>query len=112
RGGGRGRRIAPGLREGAIRMFRGRGFLFIVILIVLAAAIFLLLRGEGPAFLRRGPAADIPMDLQNVIPRDWVVMPGWPRECSFDSDEDSEWLVVYQYDQTKVSQPYTKDLTV
>ncbi len=93
-------------------MFRGRGFLFIVILIVLAAAIFLLLRGEGPAFLRRGPAADIPMDLQNVIPRDWVVMPGWPRECSFDSDEDSEWLVVYQYDQTKVSQPYTKDLTV
>lgn len=92
-------------------MFRGRGFLFIVILIVLAAAIFLLLRGGGPAFLNRRAAAELPMNLESVIPRDWTVIPGWTRECSFDTDEASEWLVVYRYDQTRVPKPYTKDST-
>ena len=50
-------------------MFKGRGFLFIVILIVLAAAIYLLVRGGGPTFLRPG-ATELPHELRSVIPRD------------------------------------------
>jgi hypothetical protein len=93
-------------------MFRGRGFLFIVILIVLAAAFFLLLRGRGPTFLRGETAEGLPDYLKSVIPRDWVPIPDQSRECNFDDDETSEWLVVYRYDQTAVLRPYTKDASV
>ncbi len=93
-------------------MFKGRGFLFIVILIVLAAAIYLLVRGGGPTFLRPGATAELPMNLRSVIPRDWAVMSGWPIECSFDDDDKTEWLVVYRYDQTEVLQPHTNGTKV
>ncbi len=93
-------------------MFKGRGFLFIVILIVLAAAVYLLLQGRGPAFLRRGATAELPDYLRSVVPRDWVPIPDQSRECNFDDDKDSEWLVVYRYDQTEVLQPYTNGTKV
>jgi len=93
-------------------MLKGRGLLFIVLLIALAAVVYFLLQGGRLPFLRREPTTDIPLDLRNVIPGDWTRLPGWPRQCNFDDDKEPEWLVVYQYDRTKVLQPNTNNVSV
>lgn len=90
-------------------MFKNRGFLIIAGLIVLAVVIYLLSQGGRLAALRGGPAAEPPMDLRNVIPRDWAPMPGWPRQCNFDDDDEPEWLLLYKYDQARAPHPYTKE---
>ena len=38
-----------------------------------------------------------------MIPDEWKIEPGQSKKCSFDTDSDAEWLVVFRYDTTKVS---------
>jgi hypothetical protein len=81
-------------------MARGRpGLVIVLILLLLGLVLVLLVRGAGglTSLLRRDEPG-LPVDLVRVIPREWRVEPGAPVQCSFDDDDDLEWLVQYRYD--------------
>lgn len=82
-------------------MFKNRGFL-IVILVLAGLMIYWLLTRSGTSFgLFGSKEEELPLDLQEVIPVEWDLVPGMQKKCNFDDDEGLEWLVVYHYDITK-----------
>lgn len=86
-------------------MFKSRTGIYLIILALLLLAGYLLIR--RPAGLTRltGEEAELPLDLQRVIPAEWAPIPGQRMQCDFDGDEEQEWLIVYQYDTTEVTRP-------
>ena len=90
-------------------MFKGRGgILFLFIIIALAVIVFLALRG-GLTFPRLfGPPEEepvIPLDLQTLIPDGWTVQAEPQLECSFDDDPELEQMLIYRYNETSVQIP-------
>lgn len=84
-------------------MLKSRGFITVLVLLVLIGVIYI-------AFNRRTGTIDIlgteqgglPVYIINVIPKDWKVVPGLAKECDFNADNEPEWFVVYRYDTTEV----------
>jgi hypothetical protein len=90
-------------------MFKGRGsIIFLLIVIALAVIAFLLIRrgGEFPSLLGRRQADTIvPLDLQRFIPAGWTVQADDQIECDFDGDPDLERLLIYRYNETQIQKP-------
>lgn len=90
-------------------MFKGRGsILFLLIIIAIAVIVFLLIRrgGQLPSLLGRRQAEQVvPLDLQRFIPADWIVQGDDQFECSFDDDDDLERLIIYRYNKTQLQVP-------
>lgn len=86
-------------------MFKGRTGFYLLALILLAIAGYLLLK--RPTGLGGLTADDttLPLDLQRVIPAEWTPIPNQRLQCDFDGDNELEWLIAYQYDTTRVTQP-------
>lgn len=92
-------------------MFKGRGLLFLLIIIALAIIAFLLLRrgGQLPSLLgRRQAQPAIPLDLQTIIPSGWQPQTDLQLQCDFDGDKQLERLLIYRYNQTTVQKPLEK----
>lgn len=92
-------------------MFKGRGLLFLLIIIALAVIAFLLLRrgGQLPSLLgRRQTQPAIPLDLQTIIPTGWQPQTDLQLACDFDGDREPERLLIYRYNQTTVQKPLEK----
>ncbi len=90
-------------------MFKNRGFLIVVIVLAALMILWLLGRDGTSLSLFRPKTEGLPQYLRDFIPDDWNPILGKQQECSFDKDKDTEWLVVYRYDNTKVQQPYRAD---
>ena len=74
----------------------------LVILLILAALAvgYYLLTSRTPASGQRPVSMTLPIDLKELIPATWTVLPDQFRQCDFDGDNQPEWLVLYRYDQT------------
>jgi len=86
-------------------MFKGRSgtiILGILIILVLLAIVYV---SRGQLGLFSKPDMTLPVDLAKVIPTGWDVFEKQTRLCDYDSDGEDEWLILYRYDQTQVSQP-------
>lgn len=88
-------------------MPKGRsGIILTIILIALVAILVLLLRQRGLLGSPASQQAQIPIELRNIIPSNWQVLDNQPQPCNLDDDQDNEWLVLYRYDITTVSDVY------
>jgi hypothetical protein len=94
-------------------MFKGKGgLLFLLIIIALAVIVFLLIRRGGPLpslFPRRQAEPTVPLDLQTFIPDGWSVQSEDQLECNFDDDAALEQLLIYRYNQTQAPEPLSTD---
>jgi hypothetical protein len=91
-------------------MFKGRIWPIIAALVVLVL-IFLVCRAT-PLFKSTGqPTNTLPVDLQNVIPSSWTLLPNQPEICDYDADGEAEWLILFHYDTTEVQVPYQAEGT-
>ena len=88
-------------------MFKGRIWPFIAIIIGIVL-IVLLCRFTSTFRTTRTQPNALPVDLKNVIPASWVLLPNQPQICDYDGDGENEWLVMYHYNPTTVEPPYTK----
>jgi len=85
-------------------MFKGRIWPFIAIAIGLVI-LFLICRAT-PLFQSVGQQTNtVPVDLQNVIPSAWALLPDQPKICDYDGDGEEEWLILFRYDTTQVQIP-------
>lgn len=95
-------------------MFKGRGgVLLFIIIIVLVIAAFLYLRGDRslPLIGRRADTPTIPLDVQSVVPPGWTVQSEPQLQCDFDNDNLREWLIVYRYNSTTLPVPLAREGT-
>jgi hypothetical protein len=72
----------------------------VIILVSLAAVLILYscLQGRLPSTRN----AELPVDLQTIIPSTWTVMPDKYKLCDFDADGENEYLIIYSYDPAAV----------
>jgi hypothetical protein len=82
-------------------MLKGRTGVIILIVIAVAAIIFLVLRG-GVAQPPTQRKMALPMDLQKIIPTNWKVVTDQYKPCDFDNDGEEEWLIIYRYAASEV----------
>lgn len=89
-------------------MLKGRGgiALVIILILLLVVVVWLLNRGGGLSLLS-APAGQIPIELRDIIPTGWTLLPQQSQPCSFDDDPDNEWLLLYRYDKTSVKDVYS-----
>ncbi len=77
-----------------------------------ASILFLLSRCEGfkSPF---GQTTGLPVDLQKIIPASWQPIEDQYKESDFDHDGETEWLIIYRYDQTsKEEDPTAEDYSL
>lgn len=86
-------------------MFKGRTAFYLLILILLVFAGYLLLKRSGGLPGLSSEDVDLPLDLQRVIPAEWTPVAGQRDQCDFDGDKEEEWLIVYRYDTASVARP-------
>jgi hypothetical protein len=86
-------------------MFKGRIWPFIAAAIVLVL-LFLVCRATSLFKTGGSQSSTLPVDLQNVIPSSWILLPDQPEICDYDGDGESEWLILFRYDTTQVQVPY------
>jgi hypothetical protein len=78
--------------------------LFVVVLILAAlAAAYYLLGRQVPGITPQQSGITLPINLKELIPATWTVLPNQFYHCDFDGDQQPEWLVLYRYDQTSPS---------
>ncbi len=88
-------------------MPKGRsGIIFAIILIVLVLILVLLLRQRGLLGALTSQQAQIPIELRKIIPDSWTPLDGQPQACDLDRDDETEWLVLYRYDNSAVTNVY------
>lgn len=93
-------------------MFKGRnGLLLFIIIILLTLAAFLFVRNRGglSGLFGAEPTPTIPFDLQTLVPSSWQVQNEPQPICSFDDDPAQEQLVIFRYDATTLTPPLTTD---
>jgi hypothetical protein len=75
----------------------GRTSMLIFLAIMIIAVGFLILRPKvaGPQ-----QSATLPLELKNLIPPGWQVIPDQERLCDYNGDQQQEWMILYQYDST------------
>lgn len=91
-------------------MFKNRGGLLSIIVIILIIAAFLFLRRQGGVssiFNGRASRA-IPLDVWNMVPSGWDVQSEPLLQCDFDGDRLPEWLIFYRYNDTTLPAPLQK----
>jgi hypothetical protein len=86
-------------------VFKGRFWLFVVIAIG-AVLLFLLCRTTSLWRSSTTSTSQLPVDLKNVIPTSWTLLPNQPEICDYDGDGEDEWLILFRYDTTTVQVPY------
>jgi hypothetical protein len=93
-------------------MFKNRGGLLILLIIIALAVIAFLLIRRGGSFPRllgpREATPTVPLDLQQFIPAGWTVQAEPRLECNFDDDPDLEQLLIYRYNPTTLQNPLEK----
>ena len=78
--------------------------LFVVVLILAAlAAAYYLLGRQVPGITPQQSGITLPINLKELIPATWTVLPNQFYHCDFDGDQQPEWLVLYRYDQASPS---------
>ncbi len=87
-------------------MLKGRVLPIVAIAIGLILIVVLCRLSGAWSGLVRTRQAGLPVDLQNVIPTGWVLLPNQPDVCDYDGDGADEWLILYRYDSTRVKAPY------
>ncbi len=86
-------------------MFKGRTGFYLLALVLLAIAGYLLLKRPTGLTGLTPDTTTLPLDLQRVIPAEWTLEPNQRIQCDFDGDNELEWLIAYHYDTTRVTQP-------
>jgi len=71
--------------------------IIIGVIVVVGLALVLLSRCTGIS-LPYGSSEELPVDLQKIIPTSWDVLEDQYKPCDFDSDGETEWLIIYNYD--------------
>ena len=82
-----------------------QGLRIAIIGVLILMALVLVLRPQLASLGAAQPAMTLPLDLKELIPSNWAVLPGKYQHCDFDGDGEAEWLVIYRYDQTTVNVP-------
>ncbi len=84
---------------------RGGILLIVFFILLILLVVWLLSRGNG-LNLFGTQQGQIPIELKNIVPNNWVLLEQQSEPCSFDDDPDNEWLLLYRYDQTAVPNVY------
>ena len=71
--------------------------IIIGVIVVLGLTLVLVSRCGGDS-LPFGSSEELPVDLQKIIPTSWDVIEDQYKPCDFDSDGETEWLILYNYD--------------
>ncbi len=71
--------------------------IIIGVIVVVGLSLVLLSRCTGIS-LPYGSSEELPVDLQKIIPTSWDVIEDQYKPCDFDSDGETEWLIIYNYD--------------
>jgi hypothetical protein len=86
-------------------MFKGR--IWPIIAVVAGLILLFLVCRATPLWNSGGKqSSTLPVDLQNVIPTSWTLLPNQPQICDYDGDGENEWLILFRYDTTQVQVPY------
>jgi hypothetical protein len=83
-----------------------RLLLFLVLLLLLVALLYAY-RNRLPTLRGLFGGPTLPVDLQDTLPAAWTVVPNTFKKCDFDSDGEQEYLVIYRYDNTAITNTVT-----
>ena len=72
--------------------------IIIGVIVVLGSTLVLVSRCGEKHSLPFGSSEELPVDLQKIIPTSWDVIEDQYKPCDFDSDGETEWLIIYNYD--------------
>lgn len=83
---------------------KGRSLIPILLLLLIVGALVLYMRSSPSRTTSRRPEVVLPLDLKQVIPNTWSVLPDHFGQCDFDNDGEQEWFIAYRYDSEKNKQ--------
>jgi hypothetical protein len=76
---------------------------FFIIALLLLLALLVVFRDRLTLFARPQTDTALPVDLRDMLPAAWAVVPNTFKQCDFDGDGEQEYLVIYRYDPTTVT---------
>ena len=83
-----------------------RIFMWVLILVVAGAVIYLLVLQQPNKLKKTQTAKDVlPLEVQRLIPPAWNLNVEGSQQCDFDGDNLDEWLVMYRYDSVELLRP-------